>query len=76
MPAAQVTTLLFPTSGPWTKVGEAADYVRAVKPEHVVQIHEVMLSEIGQRYVAMFLSPKMLIDVPLTIVPVGETISV
>jgi L-ascorbate metabolism protein UlaG (beta-lactamase superfamily) len=47
VPDAAVDTLLLPTSGPWTKLGEAADYVRAVAPQHLVQIHEVMLSQIG-----------------------------
>jgi hypothetical protein len=35
-----------------------------------------MLSEIGQQSMAMFISPKMLTDVSLTIVPVGDTITV
>jgi L-ascorbate metabolism protein UlaG (beta-lactamase superfamily) len=76
VPPASVDTLLLPTSGPWTKVGDAADYVRVVSPRHLVQIHEVMLSEIGQQSMQMFLSPRMLSTVPLTIVPVGETITV
>ncbi|MEV7977619.1 MBL fold metallo-hydrolase [Streptomyces sp. NPDC086519] len=54
-PDAPVRTLLLPTSGPWTKLGEAADYVRAVKPEHIIQIHELMLSELGQHSVANLL---------------------
>ena len=76
VPRAAVTTLLLPTSGPWTNVGEAADFVRSVSPEKVVQIHEIMLSEIGQQSMAMFISPKMLTDVSLTIVPVGDTLTV
>ena len=77
VPPVPVSTLLLPTSGPWTKVGEAADYVRAAKPDQVVQIHEIMLSEIGQQSVARFISPEMLTpDVALTIVPVGDTITV
>jgi L-ascorbate metabolism protein UlaG (beta-lactamase superfamily) len=76
VPAATVRTLLVPTSGPWTKFGEAVDFVRAVAPERAVQIHEVMLSEVGQQAMAMFVSPKMLTDVSLTIVPVGDTITV
>jgi L-ascorbate metabolism protein UlaG (beta-lactamase superfamily) len=76
VPAAPVDTLLLPTSGPWTKVGEAADYVRAVAPRRLVQIHEVMLSETGQNSVATFLSPAMLSTVPLTILAAGETITV
>jgi hypothetical protein len=76
VPAASVQTLLLPTSGPWTKLGEAADFVRSVSPERAVQIHEIMLSDAGQQSTAMFLSPKMLTSVPLTIVPAGETITV
>jgi L-ascorbate metabolism protein UlaG (beta-lactamase superfamily) len=76
VPAAEVRTLLVPTSGPWTKFGEAVDFVRAVAPDRAVQIHEIMLSEVGQQAIAMFVSPKMLTDVSLTIVPVGDTITV
>jgi L-ascorbate metabolism protein UlaG (beta-lactamase superfamily) len=54
-PGVDVHTLLLPTSGPWTKLGEAADYVRAVKPERIIQIHELMLSELGQQSTARFL---------------------
>jgi L-ascorbate metabolism protein UlaG (beta-lactamase superfamily) len=75
-PPVPVTTLLVPTSGPWTKFGEAVDFVRAVSPERAVQIHEMMLSELGQQAMAMFISPKALTDVSLTIVPVGDTITV
>jgi L-ascorbate metabolism protein UlaG (beta-lactamase superfamily) len=75
VPEAPVRTLLLPTSGPWTIVGEAVDFVRAVSPETVVQIHETLLSEIGQQAMARFISPQMLTSVPLTLVPVGETIS-
>jgi len=76
VPDAPVRTLLVPTSGPWTKLGDAVDFVRAVGPEQAVQIHEIMLSEVGQQSMALFLSPKMLTDVALTIVPVGDTITV
>jgi len=77
VPDAPVTTLLVPTSGPWTKLGEAVDFVRAIGPEQAVQIHEIMLSEVGQQSTALFLSPKMLTpDVALTIVPIGDTIAV
>ena len=69
-------TLLLPTSGPWTSFGKAVDFVRGVGPENAVQIHEIMLSEIGQQAAATFISPKMLTDVSLTIVPVGDTITV
>jgi len=75
VPSAAVHTLLVPTSGPWTKMAETVDFVRAVRPETMVQIHDIMLSEIGQQSAAMFLSPKMLTEAALTILPVGETMS-
>ncbi|WP_425444695.1 MBL fold metallo-hydrolase [Streptomyces phaeoluteigriseus] len=40
VPDASVRTLLLPTSGPWTKLGEAADFVRAVQPDRIVQTHD------------------------------------
>jgi len=76
VPAADVTTLLLPTSGPWTKLAEAVDFVRAVAPEQVIQIHELLLSELGQQAVARFIRPDMLSTVPLTILPVGGSVTV
>jgi L-ascorbate metabolism protein UlaG (beta-lactamase superfamily) len=76
VPDAPVDTLLLPTSGPWTKLGEAVDYVREVKPQHLIQIHELMLSETGQQSVARMLSPEMLSETPLAIVNVGATVTV
>jgi L-ascorbate metabolism protein UlaG (beta-lactamase superfamily) len=76
VPPVLVPTLLLPTSGPWTSFGQAVDFVRGVGPERVVQIHEAMLSEIGQQFLASFISPKGLTDAALTIVPVGDTITV
>ena len=75
-PPAPVSTLLVPTSGPWTKMGDAVDSVRAVNPQRAIQIHEIMLSEIGQQFTATLLSPDMLSRVPLEIVPVGATVDV
>jgi L-ascorbate metabolism protein UlaG (beta-lactamase superfamily) len=76
VPDAEVATLLLPTSGPWTKLGEAVDYVRAVGAGRLIAIHEVMLSEIGQKSVANFLSPQMLSAVPLTVLAPGESLEV
>jgi L-ascorbate metabolism protein UlaG (beta-lactamase superfamily) len=76
VPSAPVRTLLLPTSGPWTQVAQAVDYVRAVGPEQLLQIHEVMLSDLGQQAMARFLGPDMLSSVPLAVVPVGETVEV
>jgi L-ascorbate metabolism protein UlaG (beta-lactamase superfamily) len=76
VPEASVGTLLLPTSGPWTKISEAADYVREVRPERVVQIHEILLSEIGLNLTAMFLGENGLTGMPLTVVPTGESLVV
>ena len=68
--------LLLPTSGPWTKFGEAADFVRAVRPARVVQIHELMLSEIGQGAVARLLGEGGLTGLPIEQPAPGATLSV
>jgi L-ascorbate metabolism protein UlaG (beta-lactamase superfamily) len=76
VPDANVGTLLLPTSGPWMKIGEAADYVRAVGPDQVVQIHDMLLSEIGLNLTAMLLGENGLTGKPLTVVPAGESLTV
>ena len=74
-PEVPVSVLLLPTSGPWMKIGEAADYVRAVRPDRVIQIHEMLLSEIGLNLASMFLGEKGLTGIPLTQVPAGESLA-
>jgi L-ascorbate metabolism protein UlaG (beta-lactamase superfamily) len=76
VPDASVGTLLLPTSGPWMKIGEAADYVRAVRPGQVVQIHEMLLSDIGLNLAAALLGENGLTGMPLTVVPPGESLTV
>ncbi len=76
VPGVPVETLLLPTSGPWTSTAEAVDYVREVAPERAVQIHEAMLSELGQQSAARFLGPDGLGPVPIRILPAGESITV
>ena len=49
VPAAPVETLLLPTSGPWTKVGEAADYVREVAPKQAFQTSDPRTDETCRR---------------------------
>jgi len=76
VPEAPVETLLLPTSGPWMKFGEAADYVRAVRPQRLVQIHEMLLSEIGLHLADVILGEQGLTGIPLTTVPVGDSLAV
>jgi L-ascorbate metabolism protein UlaG (beta-lactamase superfamily) len=75
VPEVRVDTLLLPTSGPWMKIGEAADYVRAVRPDRVIQIHEMLLSEIGLNLASMLLGDKGLTGIPLTQVSAGESLT-
>jgi L-ascorbate metabolism protein UlaG (beta-lactamase superfamily) len=44
VPEQDVDILGLPTSGPWLKVGEAIDYLRAVAPRVAVPIHEAALA--------------------------------
>ncbi|GAB3959516.1 MBL fold metallo-hydrolase [Micromonospora vulcania] len=76
VPDAKVETLLLPTSGPWTKLGEAAEFVRAVRPARMIQVHELMLSELGQTSARRLLGEEGLTGLPLEILPEGESSAV
>jgi L-ascorbate metabolism protein UlaG (beta-lactamase superfamily) len=76
VPAAPVSTLLLPTSGPWMKIGEAADYVRAVRPQQLVQIHELLLSDIGLYLASTLLGEQGLTGMPLTVIPAGDSLTI
>jgi L-ascorbate metabolism protein UlaG (beta-lactamase superfamily) len=76
VPEVPVSVLLLPTSGPWMKIGEAADYVRAVRPQQIVQIHEMLLSDIGLFLADNLLGEQGLTGLPLTSVPAGESLTV
>jgi L-ascorbate metabolism protein UlaG (beta-lactamase superfamily) len=47
VPDVAVGTLLVPVSGPWLKLAEAIDFVRAVKPGRALPIHDALLSDAG-----------------------------
>jgi L-ascorbate metabolism protein UlaG (beta-lactamase superfamily) len=76
VPEVPVSVLLLPTSGPWMKIGEAADYVRAVRPQQIVQIHEMLLSDIGLFLADNLLGEQGLTGLPLTSVLAGESLTV
>ncbi|MPZ27974.1 MAG: MBL fold metallo-hydrolase [Micromonosporaceae bacterium] len=46
---AQVETLFVPISGPWLKLAESVDFVRAVAPRRAYALHDSLLSEAGGR---------------------------
>jgi L-ascorbate metabolism protein UlaG (beta-lactamase superfamily) len=75
-PEVPVSVLLLPTSGPWMKLGEAADYVRAVRPQQIVQIHEMLLSDIGLHLAGTILGEQGLTGLPLAQVPAGQSLTV
>ncbi|MQY29452.1 MBL fold metallo-hydrolase [Nocardia aurantia] len=45
-PAGTVDTVLIPVGGPWMKIGEAIDYLRALAPRTAVPIHEAGLAPV------------------------------
>jgi L-ascorbate metabolism protein UlaG (beta-lactamase superfamily) len=47
VPAEAVDTLLVPASGPWLKLREAIEFVRAVRPARAFPIHDALLSDLG-----------------------------
>ncbi|SDK12604.1 MBL fold metallo-hydrolase [Nonomuraea jiangxiensis] len=47
VPAVEVPTLLVPTSGPWLKLPEMIEYLRAVRPARAFSTHDILLSDIG-----------------------------
>jgi L-ascorbate metabolism protein UlaG (beta-lactamase superfamily) len=44
---AQVDTLFVPISGPWLKLSESVDFVRAVAPRRAFALHDCLLSHAG-----------------------------
>lgn len=58
LPPADVDVLLTPASGPWLKLGEVIDFVRAASARHLVPVHDALLTEIGHRMVGGRLSDR------------------
>ncbi|MCU1407640.1 MAG: fold metallo-hydrolase [Glaciihabitans sp.] len=74
VPDVAVPTLLVPTSGPWAKLSEGVDFVRAVAPTRTIQIHDLMLSDAGRGSFAQFTGD--LTGVPLETLELGTTVAV
>jgi L-ascorbate metabolism protein UlaG (beta-lactamase superfamily) len=47
---APVDVLLVPVGGPWMKIAEAIDFVRAVRPNRAHPTHDAVLSAAGQQF--------------------------
>jgi L-ascorbate metabolism protein UlaG (beta-lactamase superfamily) len=50
VPDAEVETLMVPVGAPWLKIGEAIDFVRAVRPVRAHPTHDAVLSGVGQQF--------------------------
>ncbi len=48
-PGVPVGTLAAPVGAPWLKIGEAMDYVLAVKPKRAFYVHDMTLSVAGKQ---------------------------
>lgn len=48
VPDAEVQLLAAPVGAPWLKIGEAMDYVLAVKPRRAFPVHDMTLSVAGK----------------------------
>jgi L-ascorbate metabolism protein UlaG (beta-lactamase superfamily) len=55
VPDRAVDALMVPISGPWQKVAEVIDYVRAVGARRAYSIHDDLLSEVGKTMMTNFL---------------------
>ena len=49
VPDVEVGTLAAPVGAPWLKIGEAMDYVLAVKPARAFYVHDMTLSVAGKQ---------------------------
>jgi L-ascorbate metabolism protein UlaG (beta-lactamase superfamily) len=47
VPVQPIDTLLVPAQGPWLKLAEAIDFVRAIGPKRTIPIHDAGMSERG-----------------------------
>jgi len=76
LPGRPVDTLLVPVSGPWTRVGDAMDFVAAVAPRQSVLVHDVMLSDVGRSSSAAFLRADAAGGAPVVVLAPGESLDI
>lgn len=73
-PGVPVDTLLLPTSGPWTVMALAIDFVREVGPRQSIPIHDAMLSDVGKKGADRMLGEHSLTAVPMLPLQPGESV--
>ena len=74
VPEERIDVLLLPTTGPWMKTGEAADFVNAVKPSRIISIHDALNSEFGEKMDQNFLGSSGLTGMELIQLKPGKSI--
>lgn len=72
VPAERVSTLLVPTSGPWLKLAEAIDFVRAVGPRRAYSIHDALFEERGLQIVDRWIGSNT--EAGYARIPIGEAV--
>lgn len=59
IPEKRVPILAVPISGPWMKISDAIEFVRAISPMYVIPVHDAVLSdkgfEVNERHIKKFL---------------------
>ncbi|MFI9585329.1 MBL fold metallo-hydrolase [Streptomyces sp. NPDC052236] len=48
VPDHPVETLLLPVHAPWSKLSEVIEYVREVKPQRAIDVHDALLTELAR----------------------------
>jgi L-ascorbate metabolism protein UlaG (beta-lactamase superfamily) len=72
VPDLPVTTLLLPVAGPWMKIAEAIEFVRAVKPTRAYPIHDAIATAVGQGMADNWIGR--LGETDYARIPVGESV--
>ncbi|MGP3982215.1 MBL fold metallo-hydrolase [Streptomyces sp. KR80] len=57
VPGRPVETLMLPVHAPWNKVAEVIDYLREVKPQRAIDIHDGLLTDIARPVYDRMLGP-------------------
>ncbi|GIF09475.1 MBL fold metallo-hydrolase [Actinoplanes siamensis] len=55
VPCVPVRTLLLPVHGPWSRVADLIDWVREVKPQQTIGVHDGALNQVGLTMLGNFL---------------------
>ncbi|MCW2510330.1 MAG: Zn-dependent hydrolase, partial [Modestobacter sp.] len=77
VPDVAVRTLLLPLHAPWSRTGELIDYLREVRAERAVAVHDALLSDLGREFVGGMVGERGPgTPTPLTQLASGESLEV